>query len=65
MGYIKPCSFPMFTHCIFDNEKTLATRFYDNLILDAEYVDKSRAEPNPHCNVELYDSNPEFATCLI
>ena len=65
LGYIKPYSFPMFTHCIFDNEKTLATRFYDNLIRHVEYVDKSRAEPKPHCNVELYDSNPEFATCLI
>lgn len=50
----------MFTHCIFEDEKTLATRyigdnilgkFYDNLMRHVEYIDKSRAEPNPHCIV--------------
>ena len=72
-GIIKPYSFAMFTYCIFDNEKTIATRytgnnildkFFDSLIVHVEYIDKSKSKPNPHSSPEIYNSNPEFAICL-
>ena len=68
-GIIKPYSFAMFTHCMFDDEKTIATRytggnifdkFFDSLILHVEYIDESKSKPNAHSNPKIYNSNPIF-----
>ena len=68
-GISKPYSFVMFTHCMLDDEKTIATRyrgrnifhkFFDSLILHAEYIDESKSKPNPHSNPKIYNSNPVF-----
>ena len=73
-GIILPYSFAMFTQCLFDiNKNKVATytgenildKCFENLKLHVKHIDEIKSKPNPHSNPDVYDSNPEFATCLI
>ena len=73
-GIILPYSFAMCTHCMCDVNKNkvptstgenILDKVFENWKLHVKHIDEIKSEPNPHSNPDVYDSNPEFATCLI
>ena len=71
---IKPYSFAMFTHCIFNGSNNKLTYFTDEDCLDEFFNDftyhvnrisKTKAKLNPHSNPDVYNSNAENTICLI
>ena len=74
LNQIKPYSFAMFTHCIFNksyNKLTYFTgkdclyEFFDHLVQHVSHIYKRKAKPNPYSNPNVYKSNPEIPICLV
>ena len=70
LNQIKPYSFAMFKHCIFDESNNKLTyftgkdcldKFFDHLIQHINHINKTKAKPNPN----VYKSNSENTICLI
>ena len=73
-GNISPYSFAMFTHCIFNNEKSKLTKytgsnildkFFEHLIKHIKRIDECKEKLDPLSNPDVYNINPEFAICSI
>ena len=71
---IKPYSFAMFTHCIFDEDKNELTSFtgencLDNFFAHFNYhvnrINKMKTRPNPYSNPKAYKNNTSKTICLI
>ena len=74
LNQIKPYSFVMFMHCIFNecnNKPTYFTgkdcqdEFFDHLIQHANHFIKAKAKLNPYSNPNVYQSNLKNTICLI
>ena len=67
LNQIKPYSFAVFTHCIFNenNKLTNYTRkycldeFFNDLTDHVNRISKLKAKPNPYFNPDVYKSNAE------
>ena len=71
---VKPYSFAMVTHCIYDinNNKlrhytgnNYLNKFFEQLINHVDHIDKIYAKPTPHSNTKVCKSNPINPICLI
>ena len=65
---IRPYSFAMFTHCIFNESNNKLTyftgkdclnEFLNDLTYHVNWISKIKAKPNPHSNPNVYKSNSE------
>ena len=65
---IRPYSFAMFTHCIFNESNNKLTyftgydhldEFFNDLTYHVNQINKIKAKPNPHSNPNVYKSNSE------
>ena len=74
LNQIKPYSFAIFTHSIFNinnNEltyfigKDCLDEFFDHLVQHVNNIHKTKAKPNRHSNPNVYKRNLENAICLI
>ena len=74
LNQIKPYSFAMFTHCIFNINNNKLTYFtgkncsdelFYHLVQHVNNIDKTKAKPNLHSNPNVCKSSPENVTCLI
>ena len=72
LNQIKPYSFAMFTHCIFNINNNKLTYFtgkncsdelFYHLVQHVNNIDKTKAKPNLHSNPNVYKSNLENVTC--
>ena len=70
---VKPYSFAMVTHCIYDrNDNKLShytgnnclNEFFEQLINHVDHIDKIHAKPTPHSNPKVYKSSPINPICL-
>ena len=73
LNQIKPYSFAMFTHCIFNENKSKLTNYtgndsLDKLFNDLTYhvnrINKIKSKPNLYSNPNLYQSNQINPICL-
>ena len=74
INQIKPYSFAMFTHCVFNENKDKLTnytgkecldKFFNYLTYHVHRKIKIKAKYNPHSNPDFYKSNVENTICLI
>ena len=74
LNQIKPHSFPMFTHSIFDenhNELTCYTgkncldNFFNHLKFHVNRINKIKNKPNPYSNPTVYKNNTNKPICLV
>ena len=74
LNQIKPYSFAMFTHCIFNENNNKLTNytgedcldeFFNDLTYHVNRISKIKAKPNPYSNPDVYKSNVENTICLI
>ena len=74
LNQIKPYSFAMFTHCIFNENKSKLTNYtgkdcldkcFNDLTYHVNRINKIEAKPNPYSNPNLYQSNQINPICLI
>ena len=74
LNQIKPYSFGMFTHCIFDENNNELSYFtgkecLDKLFVHLKYhfnrINKIKARPNPYSNPDAYKNNANETICLI
>ena len=74
LNQVKPYSFAMFTHCIFNENKSKLTNYtgndsLDKLFNDLTYhvnrINKIKSKPNLYSNPNLYQSNQINPICLI
>ena len=74
INHIKPYSFAMFTHSVFNENKDKLTNYTGKECLDKFFNDltyhvhrkiKIKAKHNPHSNPDSYKSNVENTICLI
>ena len=70
---VKPYSFAMVTHCIYDrNDNKLShytgnnclNEFFEQLINHVDHIDKIHAKPTPHSNPKVHKSSPINPICL-
>ena len=73
LNQVKPYSFAMFTHCIFNENKSKLTNYtgndsLDKLFNDLTYhvnrINKIKSKPNLYSNPNLYQSNQINPICL-
>ena len=73
LNQIKPYSFAIFTHCIFDEDRNELTsftgkncldKFFDHLKFHVNRIDKIKARPNPYSNPTAYKNNASKTICL-
>ena len=74
LNVIKPYSFPMFTHCIFDennNElscftgKNCLDKFFVHIKYQVNRINKIKTTPNPDSNPSAYKNNASKIICLV
>ena len=74
LNQIKPYSFAMFTHCIFNENNNKLTNytgedcldeFFNDLTYHVNRISKIKAKPNLYSNPDVYKSNVENTICLI
>ena len=74
LNQVKPYSFAMFTHCIFNESNNKLTyytgkdcldEFFNYLTYHVNQISKVKAKPNPHSNPNVYKSSFENAICSI
>ena len=74
LNQIKPYSFPMFSHCIFNESNNKLTHhtgedcldeFFNDLTYHVNQINEIKAKPNPCSNPNFYKSNVENTICLI
>ena len=73
LNQIKPYSFAMFTHYIFNENNNKLTHytgkdcldeFFNNLTNHVNRISKIKGKPNPYSNPDVYKSNAEKTICL-
>ena len=73
LNQIKPHSFAMFTHCVFNESNNKLTyytgkdqldEFFYDLTYHVNRISKIKAKPSPNSNPDVYKSNAEKAICL-
>ena len=71
---VKPYSFAMVAHCIYDiNNNKLShytgnnylNKFFEQLINHVDHIDKIYVKLTPHSNTKVYKTNPINPICLI
>ena len=74
LNQIKPYSYAMFTHCIFNESNNKLTHytgenFLDEFFNDLTYrvirINKIKSKPNPYSNPDVYKCNAGNTICLI
>ena len=74
LNQIKPYSFGMFIHCIFDENnnqlsyftiKNCLDKFFVHLKYHVNKINKIKARPNPYSNSNAYKNNTNEIICLI
>ena len=74
LNQIKPCSYAMFTHCIFNESNNKLTHytgenclneFFHGLPSHVNRINKIKAKPNLYSNPDAYKCNAENTICLI
>ena len=74
LNQIKPYSFAMFTHCIFNENNNKFThytgkdcldKFFNDLTYHVNRIKKIKAKPNPYSNPDVYKGNVKNTICLI
>ena len=74
LNQIKPHSFAMFTHCVFNESNNKLTyytgkdqldEFFNDLTYHVNRISKIKAKPNPYSDTHVYKSNAEKTICLI
>ena len=74
LNQIKPYSFGMFIHCIFDENnnqlsyftiKSCLDKFFVHLKYHVNKINKIKARPNPYSNSNAYKNNTNEIICLI
>ena len=74
LNQIKPYSFAMFTHCIFNEDNNELTSYTGKKCLDNFFthlkhhlnkINKIETRPNPYCNPTPYKNNDNKTICLL
>ena len=74
LNQIKPYSFPMFNHCIFNENNNKLTnytgkdcldKFFNDLTYHVNRISKIKAKPKPYSNSDVYKRNTEKTIHLI
>ena len=74
LNQIKPYSYVMFTHCIFNESNNKLTHytvencldeFFKDIASHVNRINKIKAKPNPYSNPDAYKCNAENTICLI